>query len=192
MVDWELVKRETDHVGGTNDRSWYHCIMRNSIRYVHTNLVTRDWRRLVRFYVKVFGCRIEPPERDLKGPWLDRLTAIRDSRVRGAHLVLPGFARNGPTLEIFQYSRPARSKLARSQPLRSKSRRSKSAPVDAPGLRHLAFSARNVKAVLARVEKNGGSRVGEMVSACVEGVGTIEVVYARDPEGNVIEIQKWT
>ena len=150
--------------------------MRSDVRYVHTNLVARDWRLLARFYTRVFGCRIEPPERDLKGAWLDRLTSIRSARVRGAHLALPGYGRGGPTLEIFQYSTGARSKLP---------------SVDAPGIRHLAFSVGNVKQVLARVVNNGGCCVGEMVSAQVEGVGALDVVYARDPEGNIIEIQKW-
>ncbi len=150
--------------------------MRSDVRYVHTNRVARDWRTLARFYIKVFGCRIKPPERDLKGAWLDRLASIRNARVRGAHLVLPGYGRAGPTLEIFQYSKEAGSRIS---------------PVNAAGLRHLAFSARNVKKVLGRVEKNGGTRVGELVSAWVEGIGNLEVVYASDPEGNIIEIQKW-
>jgi predicted enzyme related to lactoylglutathione lyase len=146
------------------------------VRYVHTNLVARNWRRLARFYITVFGCTIEPPERDLKGAWLDRLTSIRNAHVRGAHLRLPGHGRDGPTLEIFQYAKAAVAKPTR---------------VDVPGIRHLAFSARDVPGVLARIERNGGSRVGDIVTAYVEGVGTIEVVYARDPEGNIIEIQKW-
>jgi predicted enzyme related to lactoylglutathione lyase len=150
--------------------------LRSDVRYVHTNLVSRDWRQLARFYIRVFGCTIEPPERDLKGAWLDRLTSIRNVHVRGAHLRLPGHGRNGPTLEIFQYAKAAGSKPTR---------------VDVPGIRHLAFSARNVEEVLARVESNGGSRVGELVSGRVEGVGSLDVVYARDPEGNIIEIQKW-
>jgi lactoylglutathione lyase len=145
-------------------------------RYVHTNLVARDWRRLARFYVRVFGCTIKPPVRDLKGAWLDRLTSIRGAHVRGAHLVLPGCGRDGPTLEVFQYSKAARSRRT---------------SVDVPGLGHLAFSTKNVKKLLSKVERNGGGRVGEVVSGHVEGVGDLDVVYARDPEGNIIEIHKW-
>ena len=37
------------------------------MRYVHTNIVTEDWRRHADFYVKVFGCTPFPPERDLSG-----------------------------------------------------------------------------------------------------------------------------
>jgi predicted enzyme related to lactoylglutathione lyase len=155
--------------------------VRSSARYVHTSLVARDWRLLARFYTRVFGCRIKPPERDLRGPWLDSLTSIRGAHVRGAHLLLPGCAKDGPTLEIFQYARQAGSGPAGSKPPR----------VDAPGLRHLAFAVGNVNAALARVVLNGGSRVGGSVSTRVEGVGQLDVVYARDPEGNIIEIQKW-
>ena len=37
-------------------------------RYVHTNLIARDWRVLARFYQEVLGCVPVPPERDLSGP----------------------------------------------------------------------------------------------------------------------------
>jgi len=33
--------------------------------------------------------------------------------------------------------------------------------------------------------------VGQLVDAAIPGVGKITVVYAKDPEGNIIEIQKW-
>jgi hypothetical protein len=51
-------------------------------KYVHANLVAKDWRRLAAFYREVFGCVPVPPERDLSGDWLDKLTGIRG----GAHL----------------------------------------------------------------------------------------------------------
>ena len=41
--------------------------MQTGIRYVHTNLIARDWKKLAKFYVKVFGCKLKPPERNLKG-----------------------------------------------------------------------------------------------------------------------------
>jgi len=31
------------------------------MKYTHTNLVARDWRRLADFYIKVFGCTPVPP-----------------------------------------------------------------------------------------------------------------------------------
>jgi len=48
-------------------------------RYVHTNLVARDWRKLVEFYVEVFGCKRVPPERKISGQWLDDATGIAEA-----------------------------------------------------------------------------------------------------------------
>lgn len=146
------------------------------IVYVHTNIVARDWRKLARFYERVFGCTRQPPERDLRGDWLDRLTSLRNAHVRGVHLRLPGFGRAGPTLEIFEYSGGTSAEPS---------------GIDRPGFAHIAFSVPDVKKTLLEVKRRGGSSVGEQVAAGIDGVGMIDVVYARDPEGNIVELQKW-
>src|SRR5262249_55014086 len=69
-----------------------------SARYVHTNLIARDWRSLARFYQDVFGCIPVPPERDYSGAELDAGTGIPGARLQGAHLRLPGHGADGPTL----------------------------------------------------------------------------------------------
>ena len=142
-------------------------------RFVHTNLVAVDWKSLASFYIKVFGCKPKPPERHLNGPWLDDLTSIHRAHIHGVHLLLPGYDKEGPTLEVFQYS-PKRSK--------------KLPAINLPGYAHIAFAVRNVRQMLQKVERNCGSKVGKLISASIEGVGQIEVVYARDPEGNIIEL----
>jgi hypothetical protein len=38
----------------------------------------------------------------------------------------------------------------------------------------------------------GGGVVGEIATAEVKGVGLLRVVYARNPEGNIVELQKWS
>jgi predicted enzyme related to lactoylglutathione lyase len=70
-------------------------------KYVHTNLIAKDWWKLAGFYVKVFGCSIVPPERDFKGDKIERGTGIKGIRLQGAHLRLPGYEKDAPTLEIF-------------------------------------------------------------------------------------------
>ena len=85
------------------------------VSFAHTNIVAKDWRRLARFYIDVFNRRPKPPERDLAGDWLDRLTGIDNVQIQGMHLEMPGAVEGGP----------------------------------------------------------------------------IHLVYAKDPEGNIIEIQKW-
>ncbi|MGA2640326.1 MAG: VOC family protein [Spirochaetia bacterium] len=146
------------------------------VRYVHTSIVARDWKSLSRFYVRALGCKPKPPERNLKGKWLDSATSLRGVHIQGIHLTLPGYGADGPTLEVFQYS---------------KERTSGAATTNKLGYSHLAFAVQDVAKALEKIERHGGGRVGEVVSAEIVGVGPINFVYARDPEGNIIELQKW-
>jgi len=145
-------------------------------RYRHTNIIARDWMALARFYQDVFGCVLVPPERDLSGEWLERGTGVRDAQFAGAHLLLPGHGPEGPTLEIYQYSR--------NEP--------KPAPAaNREGLAHLAFEVDDVALATAEVLAHGGSKVGDITSSGIEGVGLLTFVYLADPEGNIIELQAW-
>jgi predicted enzyme related to lactoylglutathione lyase len=145
-------------------------------KYVHTNLIARDWKKLVRFYGDVFGCIPKGPERDLSGEWLDRITSLSAARLRGVHLRLRGHGYDGPTLEIFSYDDMPDKQL----PM----------PND-PGFAHIAFAVDDVEAALEAVISAGGSSVGESATTEVGGVGFLQVIYARDPEGNIVELQKW-
>ena len=145
------------------------------MRYAHTNIVARDWRALARFYEDVFGCEVVA-ERDLAGEWVDRLTGLPGARIRGAHLRLPGHGAAGPTLEIFQYDE------AEERPPTA---------INRPGLAHLAFQVADVAATRQEVLAAGGQDYGELVTADLPGAGTLEVVYLTDPEGNLIELQRW-
>ena len=73
------------------------------MKYVHTNIISKDWRKLADFYTTVFECVIVPPERNQSGDWLSKGTGVPNAHLRGAHLRLPGYGENGPTLEIYQY-----------------------------------------------------------------------------------------
>jgi predicted enzyme related to lactoylglutathione lyase len=146
-------------------------------RYVHTNLIARDWKKLVRFYSEVFGCEPKGPERDMSGAWLDHLTSLRNAYLRGVHLRVPGYGDGGPTLEIFNYDQLIDGELPAANRV---------------GFGHIAFGVDDVDQALQAVTAAGGSTVGEIVTTQVDGVGVLRVVYARDPEGNIIELQKWT
>lgn len=145
-------------------------------KYVHTNLVARDWRELARFYVKVFGCEPVPPQRDQRGPWLDRATGLKGARLQGMHLRLPGTGPDGPTLEIYSYDETGA--------------RSPAMPND-PGYGHVAFAVEDVSCAVREIVDHGGSTLGEVASTTVAGVGELELIYVRDPEGNIIELQSW-
>ena len=76
-----------------------------NIKYVHTNIISEDWKKLAQFYIDVLKCTPVPPERSLSGDWLDKGTGVKNAELNGIHLRLPGYGENGPTLEIFQYTK---------------------------------------------------------------------------------------
>ncbi|MHC1788027.1 VOC family protein [Solidesulfovibrio sp.] len=147
-----------------------------AIRYVHTNLIARDWRALAAFYVRLFDCKPVPPERDLAGDWLEAATGIDNAHITGMHLRLPGHGDTGPTLEIFSYD--ACPDHPDTYP-------------DTPGFAHIAFLVDDVAAMAETVLEAGGTAVGELASRDVPGVGQLVFRYLRDPEGNIIELQSW-
>jgi predicted enzyme related to lactoylglutathione lyase len=146
-------------------------------KYVHTNLVAEDWRRLAAFYQEVFGCIPVPPERDLQGPETEAGTGVPGAHLRGMHLRLPGYDEGGPTLEVFSYS-PQETRLP--------------GAVNRPGLGHLALRVEDVPAAREAVLAAGGGTVGEVVSLTIAGSGTVTWCYLADPEGNFIELQSWS
>lgn len=146
------------------------------IKYMHTNIVAEDWKALSEFYVQVFDCIVLPPERNLSGEWVERLTGIANVRIRGVHLGLPGYD-NGPTLEIFGYEPAAAESIC--------------PQINKNGFAHIAFHVDDVKLVLEKLLAHGGKHYGEIIEKQYEGLGFLTAVYATDPEGNIIEIQNW-
>jgi len=105
------------------------------------------------------------------------VTEIKGVRIRGIHLQLPGYENNGPTLEIFQYT-PESTRDFESQ-------------ISRPGFGHIAFLVDDVENVLEKLIGHGGERFGEVVQKEYPELGLLTVVYAKDPEGNFVEIQNW-
>ncbi|WP_273324070.1 VOC family protein [Vallitalea guaymasensis] len=149
----------------------------NNIKYIHTNIIAEDWKKLAEFYCEVFNCEPVLPERDLSGEWIDRLTEIDGVRVTGIHLRLPG-SEEGPTLEIFEYEPEDKNERTQS--------------INCKGFTHIAFHVDSVEEVLENLLKHGGSQIGEIVKKDYDGIGLLTVVYAKDPEGNFVEIQNWS
>ena len=145
-------------------------------KYVHTNLVALDWRRLASFYEKVFGCKPVPPERKLSGRLLNDAIGLNNAELTGIHLRLPGCGDSGPTLEIFAYNRyEDRGKPAANR----------------PGFGHIAFAVDDVEEAVDAVIKSGGKPLGKVSTLKVPDAGSVTFVYLTDPEGNIIELQKW-
>jgi predicted enzyme related to lactoylglutathione lyase len=145
-------------------------------KYVHTNIIAEDWRILAKFYTEVFGCVFVPPERDYTGEALEAGTGLSKAHLVGAHLRLPGWGDDGPTVEIYSYDAlEPRPQLA----------------VNRPGIGHLAFEVEDVNAASDEVLANGGRKVGEVITLTTK-VGTqVTWCYMTDPEENIIELQSW-
>jgi catechol 2,3-dioxygenase-like lactoylglutathione lyase family enzyme len=150
--------------------------MSNKIKFVHTNIIAKDWEKLAQFYIDVFGCEPTYPKRDLYGDWIDKMTGIANVKIRGIHLKLPGY-NDGPTLEIFGYNEIAQKPDA---PL-----------INDQGFGHIAFHVSNVEETINKLVAGGGVKYGELIEKEIKGLGVIKAIYARDPEGNIIEIQNW-
>ncbi|MDD5223468.1 MAG: VOC family protein [bacterium] len=146
------------------------------MKFKHTNIVAKDWKKLAKFYEDIFGCVRVPPERHLSGAWLEKGTGVKGAEISGAHLRLPGYGEQGPTLEMFQYL---------------KNEKKPSPVANREGFGHIAFEVKDVGKVMEKVLAHGGKKVGEVATAVVEGVGKLTVVYVADPEGNIIELQAW-
>lgn len=144
--------------------------------YKHTNLVARDWHALAEFYEEVFQCVRVLPERNHFGEWLERGIGVAGAKLMGVHLRLPGYGDQGPTLEIYQYSKNA-TKLGPA--------------ANREGFGHIAFEVDDVEEALEEVKRHGGGAVGAVSFHEIEGVGSLSFVYAADPEGNIIELQSW-
>jgi predicted enzyme related to lactoylglutathione lyase len=146
------------------------------MRFAHTNIAAKNWKLLSEFYVKIFGCKIKPPERKLSGSWLDRAIGLQNAALEGVHLLLPGHGNDGPTLEIFSYK-----DMYESEPIMA----------NCVGLTHIAFEVHDVDQILDKAIKNGGQILGKVTEKTIDGIGVLNFVYFRDPEGNIVEIQSW-
>lgn len=146
------------------------------VKYIHTNIIARDWQSLADFYIQVFECTPIYPQRDLSGAWVDQLTQIKGCHIKGIHLALPGYD-EGPTLEIFSYQ-PENTAMDEKQ-------------LNGFGLAHTAFHVDNVAETLAKLIAHGGTQHGDLIKNRVEGIGELTAVYTCDPEGNFVEIQNW-
>ncbi len=136
-------------------------------RYGHTNLIAEDWRALASFCERLFGCTPVPPERDFRGPDLERGTGISGAHLQGAHLRLPGHGADGPTLEIFRYDEvQARPEVA----------------LNRPGFGHIAFVVDDVLSAREAVLAAGGRPVGEVVTLTTTNGAKVTWVYVTDPK----------
>jgi glyoxylase I family protein len=134
----------------------------------HAGLSTGNLERLLGFYRDILGAKIV-----FETSWpvgtkmLDDITGLKNSSARVVMLNL-----NATSLELFEFASPAPEKL---DPRR---------PVCGHGITHICFQVTDIMAEYARLKAAGvefhcpPQRINENIMA----------TYARDPDGNVIEL----
>ena len=116
------------------------------------------------------------PYRQLSGAWLERGTGVDNAQLQGVHLRLPTSG-NDITLEIFEYP-----ETVDMQP----------GPVNRVGFGHIAFAVEDVNAACDAVLNHGGQQVGTIETFELPDGEQLTWAYVRDPEGNIVELQKRT
>lgn len=159
---------QTRHTGRLEE-----CSM---LRYVHTNIIAKDYKRLIAFYKKVLDCKSIGETRNLSGDWLDHMTGIKNAHIIGEHLCLPGYEGQHSTLEIFSYD----TMMLKDESI-----------INRCGIAHLAFEVDDIEETLSKILQEGGGQLGEVVKAKYEDGKKAMFVYATDCEGNIIELQSW-
>ena len=147
-----------------------------SIKFTHINIVCKSCEVLAKFYQDVFECTPLSQPKEMVGSWINKGTGVKNARVKSLHLKLPGLDKSAPTIEISEYN-PSEDKQ------NSLSNRI--------GFGHIAFCVDDVEATREKVLQSGGFNLGEISKHEFTGVGELTFIYMKDPEGNIVEIQKW-
>ncbi|HEX3736010.1 MAG TPA: VOC family protein [Solirubrobacterales bacterium] len=136
-------------------------------RMDHVGIVVDDLAAATEFFVAL-GLELQG-EAAVEGDWVDRVVGLDDVRAEIAMLQTPdGHGR----LELSKFHSPPNSAGDRS------------APPNAPGIRHVTFAVEGIDAVVAGLRAHGAELVGEL-----ERYGdSYRLCYVRGPEGILIEL----
>lgn len=135
----------------------------------HTGITVSDLDRSVRFYRDVLGYEVSVPVQ-VSGPLFEKVTGVPGCVIDVA------FARGaGHTLELLCYRRPAG---LRPSTLRACD----------PGFWHLCLKVRDIERVVQAIRAGGFEPLSDIQTAAEGPVAGLRVVYARDPDGVVLEL----
>lgn len=144
----------------------------NTVQMSHVTLCVQDLTVSTRFYVEVFGC--EPSYRRSAG---DEFAPLMGLHALDLKLVL--LRLGAQRIELVAHRSPPPNPRTE-------------APINTVGFTHIAFNVPDIDEVVARVEACGG-RVDRASRIAVEVNGEKrEYVFARDPDGNRVELIKGT
>lgn len=149
--------------------------MDSTDKSVHTKIIAKDCRQLAQFYMSVFHCTPISPECNIFEDWMDqnKVSAIDDDNTQRICFGLPGHE-DEPSFEIFECGTQSTGQTG-----------------VVINQQELSFYVDSIERVLKDLMASGGEQLGGVMVEKYEGIGTLSVAYACDPEGNIIEIQHW-
>jgi catechol 2,3-dioxygenase-like lactoylglutathione lyase family enzyme len=136
-------------------------------RMSHVGIVVEDLAAATAFFVEL-GFELQG-EGEVEGGWVDRVVGLEGVRAQLAMMQAPdGHGR----VELAKFHAP------------SSPAGDRSAPANAPGIRHLAFEVDDIDAVLAGLRARGTDLVGEVERYR----DSYRLCYVRGPEGIIVEL----
>lgn len=138
----------------------------------HAAIVVHDLIFMRDFYKSVFGFEVAKEEIET-GPFIETVVGLSKVNLHWVKMRMP----NNLLLELLKYISPESPQ--RTQEITS----------NAFGHSHLAFTVSNIELFLKTLVLHGGRVVNQPAK---NPAGTVWVCYAKDPEGNILEIVQET
>jgi catechol 2,3-dioxygenase-like lactoylglutathione lyase family enzyme len=135
--------------------------------FVHAGVVVDDLAVVVEFLTSL-GLECGEPM-TVEGEWLDRIVDLPGARVE---IVMARAPDGTGTLELAKFHAPPAD--ADAEP----------APPNRPGIRHIAYTVDDLRAVVDRMRTAGWDTVGDVV----DYEGDYLLCYVRGPEGLIVEL----
>ncbi len=133
----------------------------------HTGIVVRDIEKSLRFWRDVMGLTVAVDTWD-EGRYIDTFQALAGVKLRYIKLDAPDGSRIELLHDVHHPGTPAPSNV-----------------LCDPGIRHIAFAVADAGLAWRTLRANGAETLSEPL---LSPDGGAKVFFARDPEGNLIEI----
>lgn len=133
----------------------------------HVGVVVEDLAAATAFFVEL-GLELVA-EWSAEGDWVDRIVGLEGTRAENAMLQAPD---GSCQVELIEFLSPPGPPGDRS------------APSNAPGIRHLTFSVDDLDATVTGLRSRGAELVGEVV----QYERSWRLCYVRGPEGIILEL----
>ncbi len=146
--------------------------MINIQRFRHVALVVRDLDRMVEFYTRLLGLKLKRTF-EIESEEFRKGIGVEDAKAKGVHLMVPD---SNVEIELIQFDQ---------------SENEETSVANMTGYRHIAFIVDDLEKSFETLKENGIEFVSEPITVTEpESVRGFQFVYFRDPEGNIVELNK--